>query len=240
MIDIAEAGDPCLLSLLRSHPHVARVDIGSGSGIRFSQGTWQRSVVAGRPELEVAGLVELMDNNPLVCADVASVPDAASTLALIALGPLVRAGLLADSPTVLVNTPGDSDALDAFLAKEGWTHGATMAHEEMDFGTVIAATVIAAILTPQRLEDLDDLYEESYGRSFFVSRDEDSEWDVKLVKGQPFALYRLRIAADQPQSLLTVRVMADKDGKCGAAQLVHCMNVMAGFEETVGISVSET
>jgi hypothetical protein len=236
MIDLAEAGDPCLLSILRKHPHVARVDEAPLQGVRFRQGSWQRSVGVGQPGLEVAGLVELMDNNPLVCADTASVPDAASTLALIALGPLVRAGLLAESPTVLVNVPGDAALLGAFLAKEGWPHGATLASEEMDFGTVCAATVIAAILTPDRLEDIDDLYEEAYGRSFFVSRDEESEWDVKLVKNQPFALFRLRIAADNPQSLLTVQVMADQNGKCGPAQVVHCMNVMAGFEETIGIA----
>ena len=105
----------------------------------------------------------------------------------------------------------------------------------MDFGTVVAATVISAIQTPDRLEDLDDLYEEAFGRSFFVRRDEASEWDVKLVKSKPHSLYRMRISPDKPQSLLTVQVMADKDGKCGAAQVVHCMNVMAGFEETLGI-----
>ncbi len=143
---------------------------------------------------------------------------------------------MAEAPTVLVNVPGESALLDAFLAKEGWTEGAILAVEEVDFGSVCAATVIAAILTPSRLEDIDDLYEEAYGRSFFVTRDEDSDWDAKLVQAQPHGLYRLRIAADVPQSLLTVQVMADRNGKCGAAQIVHCMNVMAGFEETLAIS----
>ena len=238
MIDLAEAGDPCLLSILRNHPHVGRVETAACSGIRFKQSSWARAVTVGDPSLEVAGLVELMDNNPLVCADQASVPDAASTLGLIALGPLVRAGLLSERPTVLVNRPAERSILDAFLAKEGWQHGATLSSEEMDFGSVVAATVISAINTPARLEDLDDLYEEAFGRSFFVRRDEDSEWDVRLVKGRPHALYRMRISPDHPQSLLTIQVMADQDGKCGAAQVVHCMNVMAGFEETLGLETT--
>jgi N-acetyl-gamma-glutamylphosphate reductase len=29
--------------------------------------------------------------------------------------------------------------------------------------------------------------------------------------------------------------MADRNGKCGAAQVVHAMNVMCGFEESLGI-----
>ena len=96
MIDRAEASDKRLLSFLRSHPHVKEVVEGGGPGLRFWQGPWARSIEVGNPSLEVAGLVELMDNNPLVCADVASVPDPASTLTLIAIGPLIRAGLLVE------------------------------------------------------------------------------------------------------------------------------------------------
>jgi N-acetyl-gamma-glutamylphosphate reductase len=29
--------------------------------------------------------------------------------------------------------------------------------------------------------------------------------------------------------------MADRDGKAGAAQVVHALNVMCGFEESLGI-----
>jgi hypothetical protein len=177
-----------------------------------------------------------MDNNPLVCADAASVPDPASTLALIALGPLIRAGLLHERPTLMINVEADETQVDAFLAREGWREGATVSSESLDFGSVVAATVMAEVRTPKRLEDLDDLYEECYGRSFFVRRDEMADWDVSLVQGKPHALYRMRIAVEDPVSLLTIQVMADRDGKCGAAQIVHCMNVMAGFEETFGIA----
>lgn len=236
MIDRAEAGDPRLLALLRSHPRVESVREADCEGIRFHVGQWHRQVVQGRPEIGLAGLVELMDNNPLVCADEASVPDCGSTLALIALGPLIRAGLLAEAATMLTSREADEGLVSNFLALEGWTGGITLDSQPLDLGTAVAATVIAAIHTPDRVEDLDDLYGEAYGRSFFVRRDEDSVWDTALVVGKPHALYRLRLAEDQPQSLLTVQVMADEHGKCGQAQLVHCMNVMAGFEETVGVA----
>jgi N-acetyl-gamma-glutamylphosphate reductase len=101
---------------------------------------------------------------------------------------------------------------------------------------VVVATVIAAIQTPPRLQDIDDLYEERFGRSFFVQRQDSGDWDVKLVLGTQNAVYRLRIAPDEPQSLLTIQVMADENGKCGAGALVHAMNVMAGFEESLGLA----
>jgi N-acetyl-gamma-glutamylphosphate reductase len=48
-------------------------------------------------------------------------------------------------------------------------------------------------------------------------------------------VYRLRVTPNDNASLLTIQVLADRDGKCGAAQVVHMMNVMAGFEETLGL-----
>jgi N-acetyl-gamma-glutamylphosphate reductase len=94
---------------------------------------------------------------------------------------------------------------------------------------------MAVIDTPESLGDIDALYEDAFGRSFFVRRDEASDWHVSLAVDKPYALYRVRIGPDEPNSLLTIRVMADIRGKCGAAQLVHALNVMAGFEESVGI-----
>lgn len=234
MIDRAEASDPRLLSFLRSHPHVKEVVAGGGPGLRFQQGTWSRKVEIGNPSLEVAGLVELMDNNPLVCADTASVPDPASTLTLIAIGPLVRAGLLVEAPTDITNFSADPELVGRFLQKEGWADGVTYHAEPIDLGPVLVVSCIAAITTPARLEDIDDLYAEAYGRSFFVRRSEEG-WDISLVHGLPHAAYKMQISVDSPNSLLSIQAMADKDGKCGAAQIVHCMNVMAGFEESLGI-----
>jgi len=68
-----------------------------------------------------------------------------------------------------------------------------------------------------------------------VTRPDGQAWDPSLVARKAAAAYRLSFAADDPTSLLTVRIMADKDGKCGSAQVVHAMNVMCGFEETLGI-----
>lgn len=235
MIDLACSGDPAVLALLKRHPRVSRVEETPGENLQFVQGSWERRVIAGNPNLPIAGLVDQMDNNPLVCADQVSVPDAASTLALIALAPLINAGILLETPTVLLNFEADAARLDAFLARHHWSEGATMACQPMELDSVFAATVIAVIRTPDRLEDIDDLYEEAYGRSFYVRRSEAGDWDVKNVAGQPFALFRLRIGVDEGQSLLTILVMADRDGKCGAAQKVHCMNLMAGFEESLGI-----
>lgn len=231
MIDLAQSRDPEVVRLLSNHPRVAVARLEGDSSLRFRQGAWDREVRVGDAGTELFGLVELMDNNPLVCADVVSVPSPAATLALIALGPLHGSGLLVEAPTMVTNVSASESDLAAFVG-----HEVTLHVDEAPLDGVAAATVMAVIRTPDDLEDIDALYDERFERSFFVRRDEESEWNIGFVKGQPFAAYRLRIGPDQPNSLLTIRVMADLNGKAGAAQVVHAMNVMAGFEESLGIS----
>jgi N-acetyl-gamma-glutamylphosphate reductase len=232
---LASSGDPAVAARLRSHPFVELTEGGPAQGVAFRQGEWSRQVLVGRTDEEQRGILEIMDNNPLVCADSMSVPSAVATLALVALGPLASGGLIAESPTIIASAPLEEAEIDALMEPLGWLGGSYVHVEPQDLGSVVAATVMVAIHTPAELDDVDALYEERYGRTFFVRRDEDSEWDVGLVAGRPYALYRLRIAPDEPTSLLTVRAIADRDGKGGAAQVVHAMNVMAGFEESLGI-----
>jgi N-acetyl-gamma-glutamylphosphate reductase len=236
VLDDVSAPDEATEKLLLGHPCVSGLVADDSGALRFSIDTWKRQIDVGQVAGYPSGLLELMDNNPIVCADRMGVPSAGGTLALIALGPLVEAGILVESPTMLTNAPSTSEDVEADLLGIGWTQGLTLASQSVDLDRVYAATVIAAIQTLEDLTEIDDLYDERYGRSFFVRRDENSEWDISLVQGKPFATYRLRIAPDSPISLLTIQVMADRDGKCGAAQLVHAMNVMCGFEESLGIA----
>jgi hypothetical protein len=229
----ASSADPAVRDLLVRHPFVDLGEGGPERGLIFVQGDWSRRVEVGRRDEEQRGILEIMDNNPLVCTDAMSVPSAGATLALIALGPLASGGLIADSPTIVSTEPLDEVEVDALMEPLGW-FGGCYVHSE-PASPVAAATIMVAIQTPEELDDIDALYEERYGRTFFVRRDEDSEWDADLVEGKSYAIYRLRIAPDEGISLLTIRVIADRQGKAGAAQVVHAMNVMAGFEESLGI-----
>lgn len=236
MIDVAYVSDPALKTILERHPKVNRVETKTVPGIEFYQGTWRRTVVAGDLRTELFGLVELLDNNPLVCADDVSVPDPASTLALIAVGPIALAGLVVEAPTMIVNMRAEEEFVNHYLTSAGWTEGATLHTDPQEGIRVAAATVITKIQTPEAWSDIDDLYEERFGRSFYVRREEDRPWNSSLVEGTPNALYNLRYTpGDGGESLLTVQVMADLGGKCGPGQIVHAMNVMAGFEESLGI-----
>ncbi len=236
MIDRAASSDSELRRLLTSHPKIGSVELSQEPGIQFSTGSWHRAVQVGNPRMEVAGLVELIDNNPMVCVDQMSVPDAVSTLALIALGPLAWAGMILETPTVISSIEFDADQLDQFMTTAGWADGVVGHVESRDLGSVIAVTAMAAIATPSDWSEIDDLYDERFGRSFFVREDRDSEWDPKLVAGKPFAAYRLRYTLGEGSSLLTIQTLADSNGKCGRSQLIHAMNVMAGFEESMGIA----
>lgn len=235
MIDVAYVSDPPLKAILERHPKIQRVEIKTVPGIEFYQGTWYRTVVAGDLRTDLFGLVELLDNNPMVCADAVSVPDPVSTLALIALGPIALAGLVVEAPTMIVNMVADEEFVNHYLTSAGWTEGITLHTDPQDGIKVAAATVIAKIQAPETWSDIDDLYEERFGRSFFVRREEERPWNSNLVEGTPYALYNLRYTPGEDTSLLTVQVMADLGGKCGPAQLVHAMNVMAGFEESLAV-----
>lgn len=230
------SGDPAVRAILNRHPRVGSVAEQEDPGIWFADGAWSREVRRGDADLPLFGLLELMDNNPLVCADSISVPSAAGTLALLALGPAAAAGLLLERPAIVLNTAGSEQEVEAALRSAGWTEGADIHEEPLDLGDVLVATGMAVVETPADVTDLEDVYEERFGRSFFVRRTLESDWRPDIVQGTPFAAYRLSLAPDLPTSLLTIRVMADRNGKCGAAQLVHAMNVMCGFEETLGIA----
>ena len=232
---LAASLDPAVAALLAAHPFVDLDRGGPERGVAFVQDGWERRVFVGRMEEDQRGILEIMDNNPLVCADSMSVPSAGATLALIALGPLAAGGLIAESPTIVSSVPLDEAEVASLMEPLGWFGGAYVHVEPQAIDPAIAATVMVAIRTPDDPDDLDALFEERYDRTLYVRRDETSEWDVGLVAGQPYALYRLRYAPDEGTSLLTVRVIADRDGKGGAAQVVHAMNVMAGFEESLGV-----
>jgi N-acetyl-gamma-glutamylphosphate reductase len=234
-IQVWHGAIPFLKELLEHHPDVALVGGTDDLSLRFQQGDWAREVCIGDTATEVSGLVEVMDNNPMVCADVVSVPTPAATLALIALAPIIRATLLAEAPVLIYSFEVEESSIEAALARFDWPHGATIGEDAVEMGTARAMIALAKIHTPDRLDDLDDLYEEAYGRSFFVRRNEADDWHPDLVIGTPFAAYRLRITPGEPHSRLTIQVLADVHGKCGAAQVVHAMNVMAGLEESLGI-----
>jgi N-acetyl-gamma-glutamylphosphate reductase len=236
MIELATSANPEIRRLLERHPRVREVAVGEAAGVVFHQGPWRREVRIGDPSSEQYGLVELMDNNPIVCADVVSVPSPVSTLALVAAGPVAWASLVVDTPSVIASVAVDEAELEAFLATAGWPAGANVHVEPVDLEGVIAVTAMVEVRTPEELDDIDDIYEERFGRSFFVRRDEESAWDPALVRGKPHAAYRMTIAPDAPNSLLTIRALSDLNGKAGAAQVVHAMNVMAGFEESLGIT----
>ncbi len=228
----ARPRDPALAKLLEQHPLVSLSEAGDSAMMDFAQGSWWRSIAVGSCDVPLRGLVELVDNNPLVCADAFSVPSAVATLGLIALGPLFRAGIVHEPPILQTNA---EEAVDQQLVAYEGMGPVEVVTEERDLGGVLAAQAMAIISTPSDWDEIDALYGECFGRSFYVRLNDQDEWHASLVKDRPWAVYRLRCSPDEPTSLLTIQVMADRNGKCGAAQIVHAMNVMAGFEECLGI-----
>lgn len=225
----AGSSNPVIAELLERHPRVTPVPSGY-HGIEFGS----RSVSCGAGQ--VGGLIELIDNNPLVCADHSWVPSPAGTLALLALGPISEAGLLVEAPAVVTSFPdAEQSVIEAELASANWTDGIMLQSEDHDLGSVRGVYVVAKIRNPDNFDDLDEIYRERYARSFFVRERGEKVWNKELVADTPFAYYFLELSPGETESLLSIHVMADINGKLGAGQYVHMMNVMCGFEESLGI-----
>jgi hypothetical protein len=225
----AGSSNPIISELLLCHPKV-EVTQSEAKGITFAS----RSVAQSSGE--VGGLIELIDNNPLVCSDHGWVPSPAGTLALIALGPIAEAGLLVEPPAVLTSFPDvEQEVVEQELVSANWRDGIMLQTENHDLGSVRGAYVVAKIRNPDNFDDLDEIYRERYARSFFIRERGDAEWTKELVADSPYAYYYLELSPGEQESLLSIHVMADINGKLGAAQYVHMMNVMCGLEESLGI-----
>lgn len=229
MIRVVRPSNPVLVRLLSGHPEVELVSGACSGALCLSQDGWERRLVVGDPAIEAGGLVELADNNPMVCADVVGVPGPVATLALVSLGPLVQAGLLLEEPVMQVAGAAPEDVA-GFLGRS-----VLVSYGDEDLRGCVAVNAMAQIATPTDWGEIDELYRERFAHSFYVREHTEGVWDVSLVKGRPFALYALSYTQGDGTSLLTIKAMADRDGKCGAAQIVHAMNVMCGFEESLGI-----
>jgi len=211
--------------LLSGHPRLTIEGLSDSGTLMFRQGDWHRRLLM---DDAAGGLTETEDNNPLVCADFACVPGPAHTLALIALTPLVQADLVAAEPALLYSFVPE-DLPDTFLGLDP-----AVAVQPVDLGSVLSLNAMVEVPHEVSPQDIGALFDEAYGRAFFVNPAD--EWDTRVVAGLPHAVFHLRLSPGEGTNLLTVQVMADRDGKCGAAQIVHKLNVMCGFEETLGIA----
>ena len=232
----AGSADPAIRAILELHPEISSLLPTDFDGIEFV--TNRRRYV--RPSVfggELGGVVELMDNNPLVCEDEAWVPSAGGALAVLALGPLLESGLVVEPPAVLLSfEDSESAVLQALKTVSHDGDVAINCEPNSALGTVRGAYCIAKFTNPASFDEIDDIYDERYGRSFFMRRTEDQAWVKELVEGKPWACYRLELTEGASESLLAIHVMADVGGKAGAGQFVHTMNIMCGFEESLGLA----
>jgi len=219
-----------LAHLLAHHPYLS-VDEEIGSGVEFHKGDWARQVRQGDPECDLYGLVELMDNNPLVCANQLSVPSAAATLALITAGPALRAGVAVDEVMFASSLPEASD-LERALSAYGsplWSWSQIAPADE-------SVEMASALIPVGDAQELAVLYEEAFARSFYIRLMQTGDsWQPDDVRHRPYAHLQLRVTEGDGGALLNAVAMADRNGKLGASQLIHALNVMCGFEESAGI-----
>jgi hypothetical protein len=234
-VSVTAFGSPALQAMLIRHPLTVIKGFEETPDMRIEFAGQSRHRIAYRGNDGVSGpygLTELMDNNPLVCADVASVTGGGASLALIALGPLAKAELLLERPAIALNfNEPHSEEIDAALTTEGWKAGASIATSDDD-PEIYSAQCIAEIRMPGHAGDIDDLFDECFGRSFFVRPSA-----ALPAPNDPHATYSISINDHgDGTGLATVHANSARDAKTGAGALVHFFNVMCGFEESLGVA----
>ncbi len=252
-IGSASSCDPVVLGLLRTHPEVETCAEGEHL-LQFVQAGRTREVLHGAVIEPTFGLVELMDNNPIVCAERVSIPSAAATMALIVLGPLLLAGAIVRAPILHLNVASSSEDIIASLRalapmeqlrlvtpNEDPTIGKSV--EASVFGKLIpsegmlAAQASVEIPLALGLAQVTEMFAERFGRSFYV-RNRTGTGHVRPTDellGKPYALYTVQVMRGASTNYALIEASADPNGKPGAAGLIHAMNIMAGLEESLGI-----
>jgi hypothetical protein len=220
LLQVATA-NPVVAAMLARHPGVELAgECKPGEVLAWQGQTTRRRIVEPGAGAGLSGLVETMDNNPLVCAESFELPDAATTLALLAVAPAVRAGLVA-GPVRFVFRPdlGGGGPGAAALGVEKFESrgepGAEPPSVEAWFD----------MPGPSGPQDLDEALQEAYGRAVFVRIGGGDP------SGRPWASVEGKV--DGREACVVAR--ADRRGKLGEAQAVHVFNVMAGFPESLGV-----
>lgn len=235
---ITQAKGPQKLErLLNQHPFVklTAFQVAPKISIQFERNGWERTITQGIPkEDEPYGLIEVMDNNPLVCADHVGLPGPAATLALIAFAPLIRAGVLNDVPAIAFSFEDDFTETEQALKRENWQSGVAITGESQPIQGRLVATAICQLEPNCSVNEIDEIYKEAYHSKIYVKRQDNLEG--RTAEGKPEAFFKLSYPEpNNVHKVLRVDTVADADGKCGSAQAVHILNIMAGFEETLGI-----
>lgn len=214
--------EPNLAAAFSLHPLVEVVQGEPETGAAsWSQGDWRRSLAIGAPA-EVRGLIETMDNNPMVCCDRFSVPGPMATLALLALAPAARAGIVASPPRLSLSHPPEP-SMTEFLSEAGvpsW-------HAQAGAGGALCRASARFALPPGCSKDeVGAAFGECYDRAFFV----------RIEEGDPTGLALAFVRLEFEAGDLIVSAAADPLGKAGPAQCVHAFNVMCGFVESLGVT----
>ena len=97
----------------------------------------------------------------------------------------------------------------------------------------IFVTAAVPLAAPLRTEELRGIFEEAYGREFFIRLVQGSP-DVGAVRGTNFADIGMAVTGD----VARVFVAIDNLVKGAAGQAIQAMNLMFGLPESAGLKLT--
>lgn len=206
-------------ALVHRHRRLLAPQSGSLCALEFGLNSYRRSIVLGFREGCPVGVIELFDNNPIVCAERVCLPTPVATLALLAIDPLCKAGLAQGSVKLSCTSECAPDDIEPFLAALGDRVSVEI------FADLDCVGVAVEVSFPFKgaSEELLNLYDGAYERTMLVMR---------APGVHPLAAV---YSASVSDGSAKVRFESKPEGKAGAAQVIQALNVMAGFEDSLGI-----
>lgn len=208
-------------ALVRRHPRLINAQSGSLCALEFGLNSYRRSIQYGFREGCPVGVIELFDNNPIVCAERVCLPSPAATLALLAVDPLCKAGAIRQKVRLSCSSDCSVNEVEAFLQALGdRINVETSSDLHCDDSSVAIALSLPMDLAPNEVEDL---YGEAYSRTMLV---------MQSPRVHPVAA-EYSVCSDG--GALQIKFESKLEGKAGAAQVIQALNVMAGFEDSLGI-----
>ena len=241
-------------------PNIRIVDLGADFRLR-NQGSWQKYYGGSHAGTWVYGLPELNRDSIQSATRVAN-PGCYATAIALGIAPAVRASLIDASDIVVVAASGTtgagrstkvslsaSEIMNSLTSyKFGGIHQHTPEIEEtlqtftnskvtISFTPILAPMprgILATITAKTMSKDIRSAYEKSYAQERFVELLPEGRLpETSSLVGSNSA--HIQVAHDDHADRLVVSVAIDNLGKGAAGQAIQNANVIAGFEESLGL-----
>lgn len=193
-----------------------------------TEGDGQFSIDADTYEIQYADCTQLPEDlspesrSPILLAP----PD--WVMPLLAMRPLIAAGLMLETPVALTSEPISGD-FDSALADIGWHHGLDQLDEPNEQEPELSIMLFMAHITAGAdLGLVHQLFHKAYEDSALVETLDQQAFAFDHARISQAVFMAIHTEPGEDSALVSIRACCRRDGKIGPAGWVQAMNRVAG------------